>query len=84
MNRREFLRQAALVSAGILFCGKVNAAALPNYFITDKCVGCETCYNECPHQAIDNSALPLKINQDWCSHCGHCYEICPSGAIVKR
>ena len=84
MNRREFLKRAVLISAGILFCRQSNAAALPNYFITDKCVGCETCYNECPHQAIDNSNVPLKINQDWCSHCGHCYEVCPHDAIVKR
>ncbi|MBR5913005.1 MAG: 4Fe-4S binding protein [Selenomonadaceae bacterium] len=83
MNRREFLKQAALVSAGMLFCGKVNAAR-SEYFITDDCTGCEQCYDVCPHQAINDEDVPLKIDQDYCSHCGRCYEICPVGAIVKR
>ncbi len=84
MNRREFLKWAALVSAGILFCRQTDAAKLPEYFITNACTGCETCYDECPHQAISNASVPLKINQADCSHCGHCYEVCPSGAIIKR
>ncbi|MBQ9486978.1 MAG: 4Fe-4S binding protein [Selenomonadaceae bacterium] len=83
MNRREFLKQAALISAGVLFCRK-SAAALPNYFITDACVGCETCYKECPKQAISNATVPLKINQDLCIHCGNCYAVCPHAAVVKR
>lgn len=84
MNRREFLKRAALMSAGIFFCGKVNAAERSEYFITDACTGCEECYDVCPHQAIDNSDVPLKINQADCSRCGRCYKICPIGAIIKK
>lgn len=83
MNRREFLKTAAILSTGIFFCGKVDAAR-PEYFITEDCTGCESCYDECPHKAISNETVPLKINQAYCSHCGHCYEICPVGAIIKK
>lgn len=52
------------------------------FFITEKCVGCMACKNDCPVQAVDDSKIPCKILQEKCIHCGDCYEICPVGAII--
>ena len=51
------------------------------YFISEKCVGCNACFSDCPAQAIDNSQIPLKIEQKKCIRRGDCYEICPVGAV---
>ena len=51
--------------------------------ISDKCVGCGICVNECPFNAIgmiDNVAV---INEA-CTGCGVCIEVCPLEAIVKE
>ncbi len=54
------------------------------YFITDKCIGCGSCYSKCPPKCIDLSRTPLVIDQTHCYHCGACYEVCPVGAVDKN
>lgn len=54
------------------------------YFITDACVGCQSCVEVCPQQCIDVSSVPLIIRQDHCLHCGSCMVVCPAGAVLKR
>ena len=51
-----------------------------------KCIGCGTCVNMCPVEAIsfdkDGRAI---INQDLCIKCGTCEAVCPVSAItIKR
>ncbi|MFT7002978.1 MAG: putative pyridoxamine 5'-phosphate oxidase family protein [Sulfurimonas sp.] len=53
------------------------------YIITDDCVGCSKCAENCPQDCIDEGE-PFVINQEHCLHCGYCYDICPSEAIVKK
>lgn len=55
-----------------------------DYFITDACIGCKTCYSVCPQKCIDTSKTPVAIRQNHCLHCGRCREICPQNAILKR
>lgn len=53
------------------------------YYVTDKCIGCNLCYNKCPTRCIDTSTKPVVIHQENCGHCGNCLEICPAGAVIK-
>ena len=54
------------------------------YFITDACIGCETCGTVCPQNCIDFSNTPAVIAQDHCLRCGNCAEVCPVGAVERR
>ncbi len=54
------------------------------YFITDACIGCETCGSVCPQNCIDFSNTPAVIKQEHCLHCGNCVEVCPVGAVERR
>lgn len=54
------------------------------YYITDACIGCETCLSVCPQQCIDSGSVPLVIRQENCLHCGNCMNVCPVNAVVKR
>jgi len=47
-----------------------------------KCVGCGTCNNFCPHQAIEfDEDGKASVNQEKCRHCGLCFEACPYDAV---
>ena len=54
------------------------------YFITDACIGCESCIAVCPQSCIDKSRIPFQIEQEHCLHCGNCLRACPIGAVKKR
>ena len=54
------------------------------YFITDACIGCESCIAVCPQSCIDKSRIPFQIEQEHCLHCGNCLTACPIGAVKKR
>ena len=50
------------------------------YVISDDCIACGTCIDECPVEAIsegDNYCA----NPDLCTECGTCADACPSEAI---
>lgn len=54
------------------------------YFITDQCVGCQSCVRVCPQKCIITTSIPLVIEQEHCLHCGNCYTACPYGAVERR
>jgi ferredoxin len=57
--------------------------------ITDECIACGACEEECPVSAISEGDEFFEIAPDVCVECvGHydepqCVEVCPSDAIVK-
>jgi ferredoxin len=53
------------------------------YVITDECVACGTCAEECPSEAIEEGE-PYVINEEKCNECGTCVEACPVEAIVEK
>lgn len=59
-----------------------------NYLATvidDKCIGCETCVDMCPMNAIELEGSIAKFNDSKCIGCGVCAHHCPEDAIsLKR
>lgn len=51
------------------------------YQITDKCVACGLCKDDCPVEAI-SEGTPYAINADACIDCGACAGSCPNEAII--
>ena len=64
------------------FTGK--GGDLVSYKITDECVACGTCAEECPSDAITEGDDIYVINQDECTECGTCKEVCPTEAIIEE
>ncbi len=52
------------------------------YKITDSCVACGTCIDECPVGAISEGDIYV-IDADACVGCGTCAGACPNEAIVE-
>ena len=50
------------------------------YKISDSCVACGTCIDECPVEAISAGDIYV-IDADKCIECGACAGVCPSEAI---
>ena len=49
--------------------------------ITDECVACGSCTDECPVEAITEGEEIYVIDAEKCTDCGNCAEVCPSDAI---
>ena len=49
----------------------------------EKCIGCGTCVDSCPFDAIDMIEDKAVIN-DKCTACGTCIEVCPVEAIMRE
>ncbi len=52
--------------------------------ITDDCVACGSCIDECPVEAISEGDPIYVIDPDKCTDCGACADACPSDAIVAE
>ena len=50
------------------------------YVISDDCVACGTCIDECPQGAISEGEK-YSIDPELCIDCGTCASVCPSEAI---
>jgi NAD-dependent dihydropyrimidine dehydrogenase PreA subunit len=63
----------------ILMGGNIMA-----YKITDACVSCGACADQCPVEAIAEGDGKFEINADVCVNCGSCADQCPTEAIVEE
>jgi NAD-dependent dihydropyrimidine dehydrogenase PreA subunit len=50
------------------------------YKISDECIACGTCIDECPVGAISEGDIYI-IDAETCTDCGSCADICPTEAI---
>ena len=50
------------------------------YKISDECIACGTCIDECPVDAIKEGDI-YSIDPELCTDCGSCAEVCPVEAI---
>jgi NAD-dependent dihydropyrimidine dehydrogenase PreA subunit len=51
------------------------------YTISDECISCGACADQCPTEAISEGS-PYVIDADACIDCGSCADQCPMGAIA--
>ena len=56
--------------------------------ITDSCINCDACLDECPNQSISQGDEYYEINHLRCTECvGHftepqCVKVCPANCII--
>ncbi|MGL4607676.1 MAG: 4Fe-4S binding protein [Eubacteriaceae bacterium] len=53
------------------------------YKITDECIACGSCADECPVEAIAEGDIYV-IDAATCTDCGSCADTCPVEAIVAE
>lgn len=51
------------------------------HVITDECIGCGSCVDECPVDAIKENGDKYIIDSELCTDCGTCSDNCPVDAI---
>jgi NADH:ubiquinone oxidoreductase subunit F (NADH-binding)/NADH:ubiquinone oxidoreductase subunit E/Pyruvate/2-oxoacid:ferredoxin oxidoreductase delta subunit len=63
-------------------CPAKKCKALITYRITDDCIGCTRCAQNCPAEAIPaNPSNKHEIDFEKCVRCGTCMQVCPSDAV---
>lgn len=51
------------------------------FYFEDRCIGCATCVDVCPVQAVTLVDSHTVINRDICNLCGKCVDVCPPMAL---
>lgn len=46
------------------------------YIITDECISCAACVDECPTNCISEGDDKYVINAEECIDCGSCADVC--------
>ncbi len=54
------------------------------YKITDECINCGACKDECPVSCISEKSEKHVINPEECIECGACADVCPVNAPVQE
>jgi len=63
-------------------CPAGKCKALITYSVTDDCIGCTLCAQNCPADAIEMKPYQKhEIDAEKCIRCGTCKSVCPSDAI---
>ncbi len=54
------------------------------YKISEECIACGACAEECPVNAISDGGDRYVIDSDACISCGACADTCPVSAPVEE
>ncbi len=54
------------------------------HVITEDCIACGSCIDECPVDAIAEGDPVYIIDADLCTDCAACVEACPTEAIIAE
>lgn len=54
------------------------------HVISDECISCGACAEECPVEAISEGEDKYVIDPEKCTDCGACAEVCPVDAIHQE
>jgi len=54
------------------------------YGISDKCIACGVCVDECPVDCISQDGDKYVIDDSACLDCGVCVGVCPVDAIEQK
>ena len=66
-------------------CPAARCKALITYSVTDDCIGCTLCAQNCPAEAIAMKPYQKhEIDSQKCIRCGTCKAVCPSDAIEVK
>ena len=52
------------------------------HWVGNRCIGCRSCLEVCPNQALTLDESGMTIDRDKCEGCGTCAEECPSTALA--
>jgi NADH-quinone oxidoreductase subunit F len=64
-------------------CPAGRCKALIAYRVTDECIGCTLCAQQCPADAIPMTPYAVHaIDQQKCTRCDTCRQICPVEAVI--
>ncbi len=55
-----------------------------SYTISDACIKCGRCAENCPMNCISEGSYKYEVNASQCIDCGTCANVCPVGAPRAR
>lgn len=64
-------------------CTIIQEVLIMAYQISDECIACGACAEQCPVSAISEGDGKFVIDADTCVSCGACAGVCPVGAPAE-